>query len=135
MSLNSSRTFGRTAFRNRSTALRGGEVGDGKIGSDSSVLQSGEVGDGKISSDRCAILCCIDLSSPHATFTADPNDTILHVNFANGYAAAVLRAKAKASTSHSTLAIYDDNACLVEGSEDSITLAVKENGITCRLSE
>ena len=47
----------------------------------------------------------------------------------------MLRAETKASALPGTLAIYDDNACLVEGSEDSITLAVTENGITCKLSE
>jgi alpha-pyrone synthase len=84
---------------------------------------------------KCALLCCIDLSSPHTTFTADPNDAILHAIFADGCAAAVLRAETKESAPPGTLAIYDDHACLVEGSEDGITLAINENGITCRLSK
>lgn len=37
--------------------------------------------------------------------------------------------------SQGTLAIVDNHAWLMEGTEDGITLAIKPNGITCTLSK
>lgn len=39
------------------------------------------------------------------------------------------------STRQGTLAIVDNHAWLMEGTEDGITLAIKPNGITCTLSK
>ena len=82
-----------------------------------------------------ALLCCVEISSVHTTFDDNINDSILHAIFADGCAAAVISGETKATAPKGTLAIVDDYAWLMEGSEDGITLSVNANGISCTLSK
>jgi len=82
-----------------------------------------------------ALLCCVEISSVHTTFEDNINDAILHAIFADGCAAAVISGETRESAPKGTLAIVDDYAWLMEGSEDGITLSVNANGISCTLSK
>lgn len=84
---------------------------------------------------KYALMICVELSSVHTTFDDNINDAILHAIFADGCAAAVLKGARKAECPKGTLAIVDNHAWLMEGTEDGITLAIKPNGITCTLSK
>ncbi|CAM9335540.1 unnamed protein product [Hapterophycus canaliculatus] len=84
---------------------------------------------------KYALMICVELSSVHTTFDDNINDAILHAIFADGCAAAVLTGATKAECPKGTLAIVDNHAWLMEGTEDGITLAIKPNGITCTLSK
>jgi len=86
-------------------------------------------------SEGYALLCCVEISSVHTTFEDNINDAILHAIFADGCAAAVISGETKATAPKGTLAIVDDYAWLMEGSEDGITLSVNANGISCTLSK
>mmetsp|Transcript_14842 Transcript_14842/g.19578 ORF Transcript_14842/g.19578 Transcript_14842/m.19578 type:complete len:413 (+) Transcript_14842:102-1340(+) len=89
----------------------------------------------KANPGKYALLCCVELSSPHTTFNNDVNDSILHAIFGDGCAAAVLNGQTKEEAAPGTLAIVDDHAWLMEGTEDGITLSINENGISCTLSK
>jgi alpha-pyrone synthase len=89
----------------------------------------------KANKDKYALLCCVELSSPHTTFRDETNDAILHAIFGDGCAAAVLGSESKETAAPGTLAIVDDHAWLMEGTEDGITLSINENGISCTLSK
>jgi len=82
-----------------------------------------------------ALLLCIEISSVHTTFEDNINDAILHAIFADGCAAVVLEGLKREEVPKGTLVIKDDHACLMEGTEDGITLAIKPFGITCTLSK
>ncbi|CAM9583397.1 unnamed protein product [Choristocarpus tenellus] len=84
---------------------------------------------------KYALMICVELSSVHTTFDDNINDAILHAIFADGCAAAVLAGVKKSEAPKGTLAIVDNHAWLMEGTEDGITLAIKANGITCTLSK
>eukprot|EP00752_Nemacystus_decipiens_P009252 g8265.t1 len=84
---------------------------------------------------KYALMICVELSSVHTTFDDNINDAILHAIFADGCAAAVLKGARKSECPKGTLAIVDNHAWLMEGTEDGITLAIKPNGITCTLSK
>jgi len=82
-----------------------------------------------------ALLVCVEISSVHTTFDEAINDRILHSIFADGCAAAVLAGQTKSEMKPGTLAIVDEHSWLMEGTEDGITLAINENGISCTLSK
>jgi len=85
--------------------------------------------------DKMALLVCVEISSVHTTFHDDLNDAILHAIFADGCAAAVIAAKSKEEVPAGTLAIVDDYSWLCENTEEGITLAINEDGISCTLSK
>jgi alpha-pyrone synthase len=89
----------------------------------------------KANPGKLALLCCVELSSPHTTFNNDTNDSILHAIFGDGAAAAVISGETKETAAPGALAIVDDHAWLMEGTEDGITLSINENGISCTLSK
>ena len=82
-----------------------------------------------------ALVVCVELSSVHTTFEDNINDAILHAIFGDGCAAAVIGSMRVDEMPAGTLAIVDDAALLMEGTEDGITLSVNENGISCTLSK
>ncbi|KAG5188696.1 polyketide synthase III [Tribonema minus] len=84
---------------------------------------------------KFALMLCVELSSVHTTFEDNINDAILHAIFADGCAACVLSGETASSAAKGTLAIVDDHAELMEGTEDGITLDINPNGISCTLSK
>jgi len=84
---------------------------------------------------KYALLVCVEISSVHTTFKDNVNDAILHAIFADGAAAAVLSAETVDRIPKGTLAIVDDHACLMQGTEDGITLSINDDGISCTLSK
>jgi alpha-pyrone synthase len=89
----------------------------------------------KANPGKYALMLCVEISSVHTTFDDNVNDAILHAIFADGCAACVLSGETSASAAKGTLAIVDDHAELMEGTEDGITLAINPNGISCTLSK
>lgn len=85
--------------------------------------------------DKYALMCCVEISSVHTTFKDDTNDSILHAIFADGCAACVLAGSTPENMPKGTLAIVDDHSWLMEGTEDGITLAINDDGISCTLSK
>jgi len=85
--------------------------------------------------DKYALMVCVEISSVHTTFKNAINDAILHAIFADGAAACVLAAKPASEIPKGTLAIVDDHGWLMEGTEDGITLAINDDGISCTLSK
>ena len=84
---------------------------------------------------KYAIMCCVEISSVHATFKGSVNDAVIHAIFADGCAACVLAAQPESKIPKGTLAIVDDHAWLMEDTEDGITLAINDDGISCTLSK
>lgn len=82
-----------------------------------------------------ALMVCVEISSVHTTFKDCVNDAILHAIFADGAAACVISAKTADEIPKGTLAIVDDHGWLMEGTEDGITLAINDDGISCTLSK
>ncbi|CAM9643041.1 unnamed protein product, partial [Phaeothamnion confervicola] len=89
----------------------------------------------KSNEGKYALLICVEISSVHTTFEDNINDAILHAIFADGAAAAVISGETKKTMEKGTLAITDDHAWLMEGTEDGITLAINPHGISCTLSK
>ena len=87
------------------------------------------------SHEKAALVCCVELSSVHTTFDDNVNDAILHAIFGDGCAAAVLAGKTAKTAPKGAFAIIDDHACLMEGTEDGITLSINDTGISCKLSK
>ena len=85
--------------------------------------------------EKAALVCCVELSSVHTTFDDNVNDAILHAIFGDGCAAAVLGGKTASQAPKGAFAIIDDHACLMEGTEDGITLSINDTGISCKLSK
>jgi alpha-pyrone synthase len=82
-----------------------------------------------------ALMVCLELSSVNAVFNDDLNDIIIHSLFGDGCAAAVIGADTvDRLIGRGKFAIKDNFSHLVKGTEDGITLGVKDNGITCLLS-
>jgi alpha-pyrone synthase len=82
-----------------------------------------------------ALMICLELSSVNAVFQDDLNDIIIHSIFGDGCAAAVVGAYPEDRLpTWGNFVIRDNFSHLVEGTEDGITLGVKDNGITCILS-
>jgi len=84
---------------------------------------------------KYALMVCVEISSVHTTFKNLVNDAILHAIFADGAAACVLAAKTPEEMKKGDLAIVDDHGWLMEGTEDGITLAINDDGISCTLSK
>jgi alpha-pyrone synthase len=81
------------------------------------------------------LLVCLELSSVNAAFTDTINDVITHSIFGDGCAAVVIGAcEATATGTSGKLVIRDHLSHLVEGTQDGITLGIRDNGITCKLS-
>eukprot|EP00803_Ostreobium_quekettii_P009579 evm.model.scf_380EXC.4 EVM.evm.TU.scf_380EXC.4 scf_380EXC:36558-40212(-) len=89
----------------------------------------------KATPGECALLFCIDLSSPHINFAPGVNSMILHAIFADGCAAVVLRGYKKQAIPPNSLAVLGTFSWRVEGSEDGIVLDMGANGISCTLSK
>lgn len=86
-------------------------------------------------SDKYALMVCVEISSVHTTFKDNTNDSILHAIFADGCAACVLAGAKPQDMPKGTLSIVDDHSWLMEGTEDGITLAINDDGISCTLSK
>jgi alpha-pyrone synthase len=85
--------------------------------------------------DHKALVICLELSSINAVFEDDMNDVIIHSIFGDGCAAVVVGACAvEQAIAQGKIVIRDNFSYLVEDTEDGITLGVRDNGITCRLS-
>jgi len=82
-----------------------------------------------------ALMVCVEISSVHSTFKNVTNDCILHAIFADGAAACVLSCDTPDVIPKGTLAIVDDHGWLMEGTEDGITLAINDDGISCTLAK
>lgn len=89
----------------------------------------------KSNPDKNAIMVCVEISSVHTTFKDSINDAILHAIFADGAAACVIAAVPVENIPKGTLAIVDTHGWLMEGTEDGITLAINDDGISCTLSK
>lgn len=89
----------------------------------------------KANPGKHALMVCVEISSVHTTFKDSINDAILHAIFADGAAACVLAADTPEKIPKGTLAIVDDHGWLMEGTEDGITLAINDDGISCTLSK
>lgn len=84
---------------------------------------------------KLALMVCVEISSVHTTFKDSVNDAILHAIFADGAAACVMSAETADKIPKGTLAIVDTHGWLMEGTEDGITLAINDDGISCTLSK
>jgi alpha-pyrone synthase len=82
---------------------------------------------------RKALVVCLELSSINAVFEDDMNDVIIHSIFGDGCAAVVVGA-CEAEQTLGKLVIQDHLSHLISNTEDGITLGVRDQGITCRLS-
>lgn len=81
------------------------------------------------------LLVCLELSSVNVAFDDNMNDVITHSIFGDGCAAVVIGAcEATAEGTQGKLIVRAHLSHLVEGTEDGITLGVRDNGITCKLS-
>lgn len=82
-----------------------------------------------------ALLVCLELSSVNAVFDDDLNDVIIHSIFGDGCAAAIIGSQEVAEArARGQIIIRDHLSYLIEGTQDGITLRIRDNGITCRLS-
>lgn len=84
---------------------------------------------------KMALMVCVELSSVHSTFKDSMNDAIIHAIFGDGCAACVMTAKPKAEVPKGTLCIVEEHGWLMEGTDDGITLAINDDGISCTLSK
>jgi alpha-pyrone synthase len=84
---------------------------------------------------KLALMCCVEISSIHSTFKDSTNDAVIHAIFADGCAACVLTAQPVSKIPKGTLAIVEDHGWLMEGTNDGITLAINDDGISCTLSK
>lgn len=82
-----------------------------------------------------ALMVCVEISSVHSTFKDSINDAVIHAIFGDGCAACVLTAAPKAEVPKGTLCIVEEHGWLMEGTEDGITLAINDDGISCTLSK
>jgi alpha-pyrone synthase len=82
-----------------------------------------------------ALVVCLELSSINAVFADELNDVIIHSIFGDGCAAVVLgTCEEEEAVGQGKVVIKDHLSHLAEETEDGITLAVHDNGITCQLS-
>ncbi len=82
-----------------------------------------------------ALVVCLELSSLNAVFADELNDVIIHSIFGDGCAAVVMGASDREeSVDPGKVIIRDHLSHLAEQTEDGITLAIQDNGITCQLS-
>lgn len=81
------------------------------------------------------LLVCLELSSVNVAFDDNINDVITHSIFGDGCAAVVVGAcEATAEGAAGKLVVREHLSHLVEGTQDGITLGIRDNGITCKLS-
>ena len=86
--------------------------------------------------DRKALVVCLELSSLNAVYDDNLNDIIIHSIFGDGCAAVILGGSdANSANNIGKIAITQHFSCLMEGTEEGITLGVEDNGITCKLSK
>jgi alpha-pyrone synthase len=85
--------------------------------------------------DKKALLVCVEISSVHGTFKDSVNDAVIHAIFGDGCAATVIAADTLDKLPVGTLAIVQDHAWLMEGTEDGIQLSINDDGISCTLSK
>jgi alpha-pyrone synthase len=83
---------------------------------------------------KLALMVCVEISSVHSTFKDSMNDAIIHAIFGDGCAACVMTAKPAHLVPKGTLCITEDHGWLMEGTDDGITLAINDDGISCTLS-
>ena len=89
----------------------------------------------KANPNQKALVICLELSSINAIFEDNLNDIILHSIFGDGCAAVVIGGRKENSLfGKGKIVIKDNFSYLVEDTEDGITLGIKDNGITCKLS-
>lgn len=82
-----------------------------------------------------ALVICLELSSLNAVFNDDVNDVIIHSIFGDGCAAVVVGACAQAQAmAQGKIVIREHLSHLIENTEDGITLGIREDAITCKLS-
>lgn len=82
-----------------------------------------------------ALVICIELPSLHTTYEDSMNGAVMHAIFGDGCAAAVLQGVREVDCPKGAIAAVDNHAWLMEGTKDGITLSIKNNGITSRLSK
>jgi alpha-pyrone synthase len=89
----------------------------------------------KANPTRKALVVCLELSSINAVFNDNINDVIIHSIFGDGCAAVIVGAQEQAQAmAHGKIIIRDHLSYLVENTEDGITLGIREDAITCKLS-
>lgn len=82
-----------------------------------------------------SLVICLELSSVNAVFEDDINDVIIHSIFGDGCAAVVVGAcEEEQALAEGRIVIRDYLSQLIADTEDGITLGVRDNGITCKLS-
>ncbi|KAJ1398270.1 type III polyketide synthase [Ochromonadaceae sp. CCMP2298] len=84
---------------------------------------------------KLALMVCVEISSVHSTFKDSMNDAIIHAIFGDGCAACVMTAQPKHLVPRGTLCITEDHGWLMQGTDDGITLAINDDGISCTLSK
>jgi alpha-pyrone synthase len=89
----------------------------------------------KANPDKYALLVCVEISSVNTNFKDSVNNAIIHAIFADGCAATVISCEKEDSLKRGQLVIYDTHSCLMEGTEDGITLSINDDGISCKLSK
>jgi len=85
-------------------------------------------------------MVAVEVSSVHGAFADNMNDMIIHALFADGCGAVVIGAKSEGESipkplgRHYDMEVITAKSWLVPGTEDGITLAIQNEGITCTLS-
>lgn len=82
-----------------------------------------------------SLVVCLEPSSVNAVFEDEINDVIVHSIFGDGCAAVVVGAcEEEQALAQGKIVIRDHLSQLIADTEDGITLGVRDNGITCKLS-
>jgi alpha-pyrone synthase len=90
--------------------------------------------------DKKALMVSVEVSSVHGAFADNMNDMIIHALFADGCGAVIIGARVEGEAvprpfgRHYDMEIITAKSWLVPGTEDGITLAIQNEGITCTLS-
>lgn len=82
-----------------------------------------------------ALVVCLELSSINAVFNDNVNDVIIHSIFGDGCAAVIVGGcEQNQAVAQGKIVIREHLSHLVENTEDGITLGIREDAITCKLS-
>jgi alpha-pyrone synthase len=82
-----------------------------------------------------ALVVCLELSSINAVFNDNVNDVIIHSIFGDGCAAVIVGGcEQNQAMAQGKIVIREHLSHLVENTEDGITLGIREDAITCKLS-
>jgi alpha-pyrone synthase len=82
------------------------------------------------------LLVCLELSSINAVFEDEINDVIIHSIFGDGCAAVIIgTCEHEEALGQGKVVIRDHLSYLVEDTEDGIVLGIRDNGVTCKLSQ